>query len=197
MPQRNKTEGKRTGSAFDIPVDPITAGVADLPIAFPEYLLAIDPGTRHCGMASFARDEEGWHLNSTSDVLPIDCVTETKDWLTALRTSEKLGQLVVEGYQLYPGKLQEQGMSRMGTPEIIGALKWVFIESRDDGFEGWFKEQGASVKSSGVRFMEENGIAITGSNVHKRDAEAHGWYRIKVLNGQMAKQLRFAAKSIT
>jgi hypothetical protein len=180
------TAGKRTGSAFDI-----------VPMQMPvvDSILAVDPGPVHCGMAWFVA-EKGWHVTETADVVPIECLRSTRDWIA----EPGPGVLVVEGFQLYPNMLQEQGLSRMGTPEVIGALKWLYLSA--DNPEVSFYEQGASIKRHGCMYMNQvagghceygyrggsrvwihDTEAHAGTNPHKRDAEAHGWYRVKVLAG--------------
>lgn len=177
---------KRTGSAFDIEPREVEAA---------NSLLAIDPGSVHCGMAWFVSDG-GWHVSETIDVSPLECLEQTRDWVH----EDGPGVLVVEGFQLYPNMLQEQGLSRMGTPEVIGALKWLYLSEAH--YDLAFYEQGASLKQHGCAYM--NTIAggqcfrgykggqmmwihdpdvHVGTNPHKRDAEAHGWFRIKKLMG--------------
>jgi hypothetical protein len=173
MAQRVK---HRTGSAFPLLSDPSGYGM-------PEHvrsLFAIDPGTRHCGMALFTLDEGGWCVDSTMDLEPLECLARVRRWVEYVAG----GVLVVEGFQLYPTMLQEQGLSRMGTPEVLGALKYLYLRdgTAPHGRVG-FVEQGASIKAAGRRYMERKGIAHVGSNIHKRDAEAHGWYRVRKVAG--------------
>lgn len=178
-----ETTSRRAGSAFEIPEPTLQPS--------PTRILAIDPGTRHCGMAWLERNGHGWHVNALGDQLPMDCLLTTRSWLEGVFSDpqEATGVLVVEGFQLYPDKLQQQGLSRMGTPEVIGALKWLYL---DECWLGWrsgrrprarvaFVEQGASIKQHGRKYMESRGIEVQGSNPHKRDAEAHGWYRVRKL----------------
>jgi hypothetical protein len=180
------TAGKRTGSAFDI--EPVA-----LPVVI--SILAVDPGPVHCGMALFSASG-GWHVVETADTAPVACLHDVADWIA----EPGPGVLVVEGFQLYPNMLQEQGLSRMGTPEVIGALKWLYLSAGNP--EVSFYEQGASIKRHGCMYMNrvagghcEYGYkdgsrvwihdieAHVGTNPHKRDAESHGWYRVKVLTG--------------
>lgn len=181
------SESKRTGSAFDI--------VAPAQIGRVNNLLAIDPGPVHCGMAWF-QGQNGWHVTETVDTNPLDCLYLTQSWIR----EPGPGVLVVEGFQLYPNMLQEQGLSRMGTPEVIGALKWLYISESTE--EVAFYEQGASVKQHGCAYLNKlaggqcdygykggkrvwvhDAEVHVGTNPHKRDAEAHGWFRIKKLKG--------------
>lgn len=175
----------RTGSAFEL--EKYNSKL------LPDRLLAIDPGTRHCGMAVFHLDKAiitagtgaiPWVLDQTLDAPPLGCLDFVQSWLR----EGGVGQLVVEGYQLYPNMMQQQGLSRMGTPEIIGALKYIYFNTIGRNvWECRFNEQGASIKSPGRRYMDENKIEEVGTNPHKRDAEAHGWYRIKVLEAERKK----------
>ena len=162
-----------------------------------DSVLSIDPGTSHCGMANFTPPgaggrevghPSGWGVYATYDKSPVECLEHVEDWFEVVQ----FGVLVVEGFQLYPNMLQQQGLSRMGTPEVIGALKWAYIRAGHEGIA--FYEQGASVKLTGCEFMGggchhemvkgkktwvHDTEAHTGSNIHKRDAEAHGWYRVR------------------
>ena len=164
-------EKVRTGSGFSIPeLWPERAGA----------VLGVDPGTKHCGMALLQRVlGDDWELQDCFDLSPVDCVLHVQDWLRSTSSA----WLVVEGYQLYPDKMQQQGMSRMGTPEVIGALKWVYLETcwfRTSGATTVaFAEQGASIKAAGRRWMDLRGVVEEGSNQHKRDAEAHAWHRVR------------------
>ena len=174
----------RTGSGFEIP---------KLRVEGISKLLAIDPGTRHCGMALLERRGAGdWKVTETMDLGPVACLQYTSLWVAKASRAA----LVLEGYQLFPTMLQEQGLSRMGTPEVIGALKWEYL--RLDRPLVALYEQGASVKQRGCAYLNElhgglcryehkGGKRVwshdtevhTGSNIHKRDAEAHGWYRAR------------------
>jgi hypothetical protein len=157
---------RRSGGGFD---------VADFEFV-PEScnsVLSIDPGSGHNGIALFGVEDEKWAVLETHDFKPEQALLLIVEWLQIAT-----GVLVVEGFQLYPNMLQELGLTRLGVVEVIGAIEWAYISSYSGDRVGMYV-QGASIKAAGRRFMEQNGIAETGSNVHKRDAEAHGWYRVK------------------
>lgn len=205
MPNR---DSKRVASAFDIP---------ELTLAkTPTRLLSIDPGIIHDGIALFEYSDTGWWLRSLADRKPIDMLLVAREFIHDCYDMEFCGVIVVEGFQLYPGKMQQQGMSRMGTPETIGALKWLYL---DECWMGWrsaerpevmvaLYEQGASIKEHGCKKMEELGGRIDqpacrrqeskgwihdsplhqGKNPHERDAESHAWYRINILEVERRKR---------
>lgn len=216
MTNRNRNS-KRVASAFNIP-EPVLPNV-------PTRLLAIDPGITHCGMALFELDgEERWWVRSIADRKPIDLLFGVREYINDCYEMNTCGVITIEGYQLYPGKMQQQGMSRMGTPETIGAVKWLYL---DECWMGWrsseraevrvaLYEQGASIKEHGCKAMEElnerdkgedlsrcyrqqgkgwvhDSPLHSGSNPHMRDAESHGWYRIKILDAERRKHARTEA----
>lgn len=226
MPNR---QTKRVASAFDIP----QFALAELPTR----LLAIDPGIIHCGMSEFERDDNGWSITDIADRSPLDLLLYTRNWIAQQTEFDHYGVITIEGYQLYPGKMQQQGMSRMGTPETIGAMKWLYL---DECWVGWrsaerpqtrvaLYEQGASIKEHGCKAMEilnprdcewcqgpcglpqqhfEDEVCYRqpgkgwihhspqhqGRNPHERDAESHGWYRIKILEAERRKAEGTAAR---
>jgi hypothetical protein len=204
-------QSKRVASAFEIPEPQLPE--------LPTHLLAIDPGITHCGIANFEYTVHGgWTVQAVHDVKPLDLLSRLRDFIDFCDRLERSGVITIEGYQLYPGKMQQQGMSRMGTPETIGAVKWLYL---DECWVGWrsaerpqvrvaLYEQGASIKQHGCMAMEQlNSRAVEdgphchrqegkgwvhdsplhqGKNPHMRDAESHGWYRIKILEALRRKE---------
>jgi hypothetical protein len=154
---------RRTGSAFDIA--PI-----DVPNA--RMILGVDPGARHNGIAKIVRYRGKWESDIAWKSDPRACLETVREYLA----HEGPGALVIEGFQLYPTMLQQQGLSRLGVVEMIGALKWLYLStSRRHSIA--FYEQGASIKSNGYKAMAKLGIEPQGKNIHARDAEAHAWFR--------------------
>lgn len=159
---------RRTGTAF--PTAPVL-------VPNPARLLAVDPGSVHCGMAWFDVDRSGWGCYETRKVGPVECLEAVQEWC-----SSRPGVLVVEEFRLYPWALQQQGFSALGVVEVIGALRWVHFERFRTTVQ--LEMQGAFVKERGERYMALHGIEHQGTNQHMRDAEAHGWYRIGQLTGR-------------
>lgn len=200
-------QSKRVASAFRLP-EPVLEPL-------PASVLAFDPGIIHCGVAEFERVEGKWHTILTGDFEPVDALACMRKWIRSFGESAT-GVITVEGYQLYPGKMQQQGMSRMGTPEVIGAMKWLYLDEcwmgESERVNVALYEQGASIKEHGCKSMmayldpedeieekcwramngpkkgwNHNSPLHVGKNPHMRDAEAHGWYRIKMLEAQWRK----------
>lgn len=156
---------RRAGPAWLIS-DEVPEGVA--------WVLAIDPGARHCGMAWFElTGEDEWACVDTEDLEPLDCLRTVQSYL---RADQRPGMLVIEEFRLYPDRMAEQALTALGTVEVIGALRWLIVDSRRT-FVG-LSMQGASIKTPGARRMQEMGIPHRGTNQHQRDAEMHGWFWI-------------------
>lgn len=134
------------------------------------YVLAIDPGDVHCGMAWFnAEDRCVW----VEEMAPDECVDYVRNWLV------KDGRhLVFEEFRLYPWLAEQQAFSEMGTAQVIGAIKTVFRWYA--GPASSLTQQPASVKKPTEGIMRARGItrlAVESSaGVHCADAELHGYY---------------------
>lgn len=145
-------------------------------------ILAIDPGEVHCGLAYFEDDDSDWHLVSSWELDPWECV-----W-TAFRmiAEDGLDFLVVEEFRLYPWKSQQQGFSQIKTIEVIGVLRFLHRRAMELGHECEWEEQGASIKKPTAGITNAKGIKpMSKSNKHMKDAQLHGWYFImKKIEGE-------------
>ena len=90
----------------------------------------------------------------------------------ALMTQNKVDELVVEEFVLYPEEYQQQIWSDMKTSQLIGVLKHIAYMFRIP-----IEMQGASIKTSTRRQLRARGIKLRGPTEHARDAELHLWYR--------------------
>jgi len=136
------------------------------------YVLAIDPGDAHVGIASWggARpddrdaifDWEGVLAYEESAARAVDLI----DQILAIKSSDAI--LVLEEFRLYPDRAREQSWSQMQTSEMIGAIKLV---ARRRGVK--VVEQGASIKKATRAQLKKRGIKQVGKGGHARDAELH------------------------
>lgn len=179
---------KRVSSAFEI--EPVR-------LEAPQLVLAVDPGQRNCGMAWFEREEliNEWACTQAVRTEPMDAMHLIEQFIDP-GYDYRQRALVVEMFQLYPTRMQEQGMSAMGTPEIIGAIKWSYLRGSRGGEENALAlvMQTASVRHRGCARLAayRGGTCLAragkpalhdksmhrGTNVHACDAEAHGWFWI-------------------
>jgi hypothetical protein len=138
---------------------------------YPQRIIALDPGEKHCGFAQFGygtpNPSPQWHMNVTYELSP-------GEMFHLLETCKVPGTLVVfEEYRLYPWLLQEQGYSEVPTAERIGVIKYLCDKRRLAR-----EQQSASIKKPTAGVMRVLGIEQTGPNQHCRDAEMHGWHFI-------------------
>lgn len=173
----------------------------------PETLLAIDPGDVHVGMALFTKDrtdqdtgyaqwrcrtayERGW--------------TDGLDEVAMLMIDGLLDHLVVERFQLYPDKSDEQAGSDMLTSQWIGAATWLVHSNEDHHLRHLraelagktldcaplncrirhveFALQQAAIKKPITGVLRARGIASMArrnkTGGHAQDAELHGYKRL-------------------
>lgn len=83
----------------------------------PVRMLAIDPGSVHCGMAQFVGERcvRAW------EVKPYECLLAVQEWLD----QDALDVLVVENFRLYGNRALNQINSELGTVRVIGALEFI------------------------------------------------------------------------
>lgn len=127
--------------------------------------LAIDPGDVHVGWARCL--DSG--LIRSGEWSP----TETCDRVIVLMTENKVEELIIEEYVLYPDEYQAQTWSDLKTPQLIGALRHI-----SHMFRIPVVMQGAAVKTPTRAQMKRRGFRHTGTSIHARDAELHLYYRI-------------------
>lgn len=159
---------RRTGTAFPTP---------QVEAANATRLLAVDPGSVHNGLAWFDCDVDGWACVGTRKQSPVECVRDVQAFLQ----DPTPAILVIEEFRLYPWAMQKQGFSSLGVVETIGALRWLHYEIGRDHVR--LEMQGAFIKDRGAAFMARAGVEHIGPNVHTRDAEAHGWFKVGQLTG--------------
>lgn len=131
-----------------------------------ESVLAIDPGDKHVGWASWQR--EGNHRNAG------EVTAGEPTWALLDRIWTETGTentvLVIEEFRLYPDKAPSLSYSRLDTSELIGALKMLARLHQVP----WV-EQGASIKKPTKRMAKSRAITLgaAAAGPHAADAELH------------------------
>jgi hypothetical protein len=97
-------------------------------------------------------------------------------------TQNKVDELIIEEYVLYPNEMANQTWSDLRTPQLIGALKHIAYMFRIP-----YVMQGAAIKTPTRAQCKRRGIRLEGASIHARDAELHLYYRIlrKQKEGEM------------
>lgn len=181
MPKPRTGSAKRASDTFELPTWEKGTQV--------RTVLAVDPGAVNCGMALLEEDANSWTVQAAWKFGPFECVDHVESFVA---DSAQLSPcLVVESFRLYPGKMSEQGFSAMGTPQVIGAIRYVAAR------ENWHRQnkgkplipvvmQQASTRIHGCQVLEGTCATVPGKgihhdasvhlgkNIHARDAEAHG-----------------------
>lgn len=156
-------------------------------------MVAIDPGDKHVGVATFrdGRCTQAFECTPEEGLLCIEKVL-----------ANRLAQtIVVEKFTLYPDKAAEQAGSEMLTSEMIGAIKWQvnrhnsIVESiaaalaeeeaagegsSDDVGAGFVDlvMQPAAIQQPTLAVCRHNGIVPLSPKTpgHSRSAELHGYH---------------------
>lgn len=120
-------------------------------------VVAIDPGDRHVGFASWFKLERlVYEVNAEEAVSRLEQILRRGD------------MLILEEFRLYPHHAAAQSWSPMETSQMIGAMKLV---AKQKGAN--VREQGASIKKATRRQLKARGIKQVGEGTHARDAELH------------------------
>jgi hypothetical protein len=157
--------------------------------SFPEpppaaYVVGIDPGDVHCGMAVVrtsyddATREGRVEVARAEEFDPDSCADHLAAWLL----EGWVDAVAVERFSLYGDKVGAQVGSQMQTAQLIGVLRYVTRLAnrgrRDVGRpEVTFALQGADIKK-GIRAQARarDIPLIPASADHARDAQLHGIY---------------------
>lgn len=129
------------------------------------YVLAVDPGEKHVGVAAWAGALVEAQEIEAREALPFAYAA-----LESMRDKVRV-TLVIEEFRLYPHRAGPQTWAKMGTSEMIGALKWSAMQ-----LDVEWVEQPASIKESTRRQLKARGIRQVGKGPHARDAELHLYY---------------------
>jgi hypothetical protein len=132
-------------------------------------MVSIDPGEVHCGTAFWL----GAKCYDVVEYSPGGLFASMEKWLR----HDSVDVIVVEEFRLYPNKANEQSYSSMGTPEVIGVIKYLVARFGKDGSVK-LVFQPATIKKPTRAMMKAKRIgnrAVTeGKGGHCSDAVLHG-----------------------
>jgi hypothetical protein len=128
------------------------------------WVIGVDPGAEHTGLALFAWGVEA-RCVETATLKPWPAMDKLCSWLT---DHTPVLTVVYEEFRLYDDK--PLVWDDMATVEAIGALRWICR-----GFGVSTFRQGASIKKPTSGLMRHLGLRCTGQSGHARDAELHAW----------------------
>ena len=140
-------------------------------------VLAIDPGDAHVGMAEFeeGRCVQAWEENPAQSLY----------YAQSMMREYRIDALVIESFELYPWKAQQQAFSQLRTCQLIGAFKLLFVSNGTMEITGqhppflWYQQK-ATIKKPIAAKLKARGIPLladeSGSGGHARDAEWHGYH---------------------
>lgn len=134
-----------------------------------KFLLSVDPGGEHVGVAQFVRHPSGgWVCVEALEVTPAEFVQLLH------RSNLKHTTVVVETFRLYPDKAMAQVGSEVPTAELIGYIKWS-LKTR--GLPDPVM-QPAAIKRPTEGLMKVKGLkhraVVERQGGHAKDAETHG-----------------------
>lgn len=128
-------------------------------------LIAVDPGERHCGVATWNDQPTDPHCFTWE---PAELFGHIEQWLNVWKPT-----VVVESFHLYPWLMDQQAYSDLKTVETIGVVRYLCGK-----FGAQLVEQNATIKKPTFAQLSARGIQLVGKNQHEKDAEAHGWHYI-------------------
>lgn len=138
--------------------------MVDLDLDLAYAVLAVDPGDKHVGLASWVGGPEP--RRETGEVSHDEVVKRFTAWHQMYLPNAQI--LVVEEFRLYAHKAQQQKESEMLTAQLIGVLKHVAGEL---GVQVVL--QPAGIKKATRRQLRARKIKQIGRGGHARDAELH------------------------
>lgn len=163
------------------------------------YLLAIDPGEAHCGMALMRRDgtsgeaEKDWACIAAWTVDPDECIRYTASALMVgvhrteqdEQRAERHGSdalpidtLVIEEFRLYPWASEEQAFSEIPTIKVIGVLEYLHRAHNRLGGACTLVKQSAQIKKPTRAICRARKVISKAGSTHAKDAQLHAWYHL-------------------
>lgn len=145
------------------------------------YIVAIDPGEVHCGVAV---SHDTGKVKKPKSASWVDTYTPDQlfDFLVDnLRQAQKganpVELVIFEGYRLYPWLLEQQAWSPVPTAEVIGTIKWL-CKANDTPI----KEQLPPIKKPIATVAPQLGWTWKeGGTQHSLDAEYHlAYHQLRV-----------------
>ena len=122
-------------------------------------LLAVDPGSVHCGLAFFVGG------------VCADAVTVDPPTLFAVVRAAMPALIVCESFRLRADVARSLAGDPLATVEAIGVLRYLA-----DTAGVPFVLQSPTIKRPTRAMVRRRGIELIGDTEHARDAELHGWH---------------------
>jgi len=135
----------------------------------PDCVIAIDPGDRHIGFAS-------WRPRSGVQAKEVDASDFLKLLDGTMRNS-KVDVVVVESFIIYPKNANALSWQRLRTSEMIGAIRWI---SESNG--ATIVEQAAAIKTPTRAQCTARRLEWKHRSGHASDAKLH-LYHYLLKNG--------------
>ena len=120
-------------------------------------IIAVDPGDKHVGVATWQDGVIAAEEVDAEFFLPQFNII-----------APDLDQVIIESFVLYPGRATAQSWRPMQTSEMIGAMKWI---ARQAGVP--VTMQGASIKIPTQHQCKARGITVKHHSIHAADAMLH------------------------
>lgn len=162
------------------------------------YIIAVDPGDVHVGVAIFGREQEQWQCTEVFEMQP----EEFEEWLTDVfqQARADIRALVVESFGLFPDKAAQQAGSQMPTAQLIGAIKYIRRRLNYERQGGIYVElvmQQPDIKKPAFAICRKSGYEFTADRLevpgqHVRDAEVHG---VKYIRDKLKEPVKKRATS--
>jgi len=127
-------------------------------------IMAIDPGSPHCGVATFVHGE----CTGTEEYAPkrLLALVEMRCWF------QDVNVFVCESWVPMPGGAATRKMDGVRTNRVIGVIEWLCGKY---GTRLVFQQP--NIKKPTAAILKAHGVALksAGAGGHCRDAELHGW----------------------
>lgn len=172
MPRLGKAAVPSVGELMKPSPEPevVDLGTGAVKSGAQRWVIAVDPGDAHCGMAEGLTHSNGqFEVVRAWELAPDDCADYVAGWLL----SGELEALVVERFSLYADKASQQVGSQMETAQLIGVLKYLVRVAGN----AKLAMQGADIKRSMRAQLKARGISLLPAEAdHARDAQLHLWH---------------------
>lgn len=151
---------------------------------YERYLLAVDPGDEHVGVAAFGLSRDGWENAWSCEMTP----DEFTSYLSMMAYLGRFDVIVVEEWRLFPQAAPLLVGSDMPTSQLIGVIKYIHRQTkmgtmRWPGPEVELYFQSPQIKKPTRSLLQARKMSSLAKwlkvpNDHATDAELHGWYHI-------------------
>lgn len=161
-----------------------------------DFVVAIDPGDRHVGVALFCKVDDVWCCEDAYQTEPAVFLR----WLSSVLSSDSTRSLAVvyEQFRLYADAALSLTGSTFETAQMIGVIRFLVEthnEGRGFGASVLLVEQRADVKKPTAGVLRALGLSLRaraakrkhpGWGDHAVDAELHGaFFILRTLGGRL------------